>query len=118
MHMKVFKRFSFEGAHRLPDWPEVHGHSYQVEVWFEGPVVDGYVVPEAELTALTERVRQQLDHKFLNNILPTPTSENIAKFIWDQFSASGMIERVRVYRESCSMGVEYAGELREPKGFC
>ena len=39
--MKVFKRFTIDAAHRLPDKPELHGHSYKVEAWFEGPVVDG-----------------------------------------------------------------------------
>ena len=108
--MRIFKRFTFDAAHRLPDWPDVHGHSYNVEVWLEGPVVDGYVIPERELTEWTERVRRQLDHKYLNDFIEKPTSENIAKYIWSQFATSGFIRRVIVFRKSCGMGVEYEGD--------
>jgi 6-pyruvoyltetrahydropterin/6-carboxytetrahydropterin synthase len=108
--LKIYKRFSFDAAHRLPDWPDIHGHSYRAEVWFEGPVVDGYVIREAELTALTDAVRARLDHRFLNDIIPLPTSENIAKFLWEEFRAAGNLVKVVVLRESCGLGVEYSGE--------
>ena len=114
--MKIFRRFSFEAAHRLPDWPDLHGHSYGVEVWFEGPVVDGYVIRESDLTTLTDAVRKKLDHKYLNEFMPRPTSENIAKFIWNELAATGKIAKVLVYRESCGMGVEYSGEAAEALG--
>ena len=111
--VKVFKRFTIDAAHRLPDRPELHGHTYKVEVGFEGPVVDGYVIREADLTALAEQVRNKLDHKYLNDVIPHPTSENIAKFIWDEFAATRKIAKVVVYRESCEMGVEYTGESNQ-----
>ena len=112
--MKVFKRFTIDAAHRLPDRPELHGHSYKVEVWFEGPVVDGYVIREIELNTLVKQVQNKLDHKYLNDIILVPTSENIAKFIWDEFAATRKIDKVVVYRESCEMGVEYTGESNAP----
>ncbi len=108
--MKVFKRFTIDAAHRLPDMPELHGHSYKVEVWFEGPVVDGYVIRATELNTLVKQVQNKVDHKYLNDIIPHPTSENIAKFIWNEFAATRKIAKVVVYRESCEMGVEYTGE--------
>lgn len=108
--MKVFKRFTIDAAHRLPDMPGLHGHTYRVEVWFEGPVVGGYVIREADLNVRVERVRTKLDHKYLNDIIPVPTSENIAKFIWDALADTGTISKVIVFRPSCGMGVEYAGE--------
>jgi 6-pyruvoyltetrahydropterin/6-carboxytetrahydropterin synthase len=108
--VKVFKRFTIDAAHRLPDMPGLHGHTYRVEVWFEGPVVGGYVIREADLNVRVERVRTKLDHKYLNDIIPVPTSENIAKFIWDALADTGTISKVIVFRPSCGMGVEYAGE--------
>ncbi len=42
--MEIFKEFTFEAAHRLPNVPDghkcarLHGHSYQVVVHVEGPV--------------------------------------------------------------------------------
>jgi 6-pyruvoyltetrahydropterin/6-carboxytetrahydropterin synthase len=76
-------------------------------------VIDGYVIREAELSALAERVRKKLDHRYLNDVIPVPTSENIAKFLWCEFAVTGKVVQVRVYRESCGMGVEYHGEARE-----
>ena len=111
--MKIFKRFSFDCAHRLPDWPDVHGHSYQAEVWFEGPVVDGYVIRESELNAIIERVRTKLDHRYLNDFIGTPTSENIAKFIWDELAHTARLSKVQLFRPSCGLGVEYVGEAAE-----
>lgn len=108
--MKVFKRFTIDAAHRLPDMPGLHGHTYRVEVWFEGPVVGGYVIREADLNVRVERVRTKLDHKYLNDIIPVPTSENIAKFIWDALADTGTISKVIVFRPSCGMGVEYTGD--------
>jgi 6-pyruvoyltetrahydropterin/6-carboxytetrahydropterin synthase len=108
--MKVFKRFSFDAAHRLPDWPDVHGHTYRAEVWFQGPVVNGYVIRESELTELVESARKRLDHRYLNDIIDPPTSENIAKFVWSLLASTKMLRRVLIYRDSCEFGVEYDGD--------
>lgn len=105
--MKVFKQFNFEVAHQLPDWPGVHGHSYTAEVWFEGPATDGYVVPESVLTCDLEKVRQQLDHRFLNELIELPTSENIARWIWDRLRPCGPLVKVKVFRSSIGFGVEF-----------
>lgn len=105
--MKVFKQFTFDVAHQLPDWPGLHGHSYTAEVWFEGPATDGYVIPEGELTATVEAVRQKLDHSYLNAFIELPTSENIARWIWDQLRPTGPLIRVRVFRGSIGFGIEY-----------
>ncbi|CAM5715830.1 hypothetical protein SVIOM74S_09446 [Streptomyces violarus] len=48
--MEIFREFTFEAAHRLPNVPEghecarLHGHSYKVVVHVEGDVE-----PQAEL---------------------------------------------------------------------
>ena len=42
--MQIYKDFSIEAAHRLPNVPEghkcarLHGHSFQVRIAVEGPV--------------------------------------------------------------------------------
>lgn len=105
--MKVFKQFTFDVAHQLPDWPGLHGHSYTAEVWFEGPATDGYVVPESLLSDTVEAVRKQLDHRFLNDFIALPTSENIARWIWDQLASQGPLIKVRVFRGSIGFGVEF-----------
>jgi 6-pyruvoyltetrahydropterin/6-carboxytetrahydropterin synthase len=109
--LKIYQRFTFDAAHRLPDWPDLHGHSYTVELWFEGPTVEGYVIPAKDLANIAATIKQKLDHRFLNDIIPIPTSENIALFIWDQLADRQTRNKVVVYRESCGMGVEYSGEI-------
>jgi 6-pyruvoyltetrahydropterin/6-carboxytetrahydropterin synthase len=106
--MKAYKQFTFDAAHQLPDWPGVHGHSYTAEVWFEGPASNGYVVPERELSQRIEAVRLQLDHSMLNDLIPLPTSENIARWLWAELKQFEGLCLIRIYRGSVGFGVEYS----------
>lgn len=94
MHARLCKSFTFESAHWLPTFPEghkcrrMHGHSFEVEVWVEG-VVDpgkGYLIDYGEIKAAIAPVELALDHRLLNEIegLENPTSELIARWIWDR----------------------------------
>lgn len=118
--MDVFKSFTFEAAHRLPNVPEghkcarLHGHSFRVEVHVEGPVGDrsGWVVDFAEIKAAFDPIRDRLDHRYLNDIegLENPTSENVARYIWRFLKPqlSGLSELV--VHETCTAGCVYRGE--------
>ena len=118
--MRLYKDFSFEAAHRLPNVPtghkcaRLHGHSFQVRVSVDGPVGDrtGWVMDFAELKEAFRPVHDQLDHRYLNEIagLENPTSENVARWIWRQLRPSlpGLAE-VEV-RETCTTGCIYRGE--------
>jgi 6-pyruvoyltetrahydropterin/6-carboxytetrahydropterin synthase len=123
MNATIFKRFWLECAHSLPDYPALHGHTYQVEVWLKGEVLHGYVVHDSQLTEWTEQVRQHLDHCHLNTMMDYPTSENIAIYIWHYFQQlldqatsqpdvihHPALHKVRIWRESVGLGVEYGGE--------
>jgi len=118
--MRLYKDFSFEAAHRLPNVPtdhkcaRLHGHSFQVRVSVDGPVGErsGWVVDFAELKAAFRPVYDQLDHRYLNEIagLENPTSENLARWIWRQLRPSlpGLAE-IEV-RETCTTGCMYRGD--------
>ncbi len=116
--MDAFSAFTFEAAHRLPRVPEghkcarLHGHSYRVEVHVEGPVDpdSGMVVDFADIKAAFRPLSERLDHFYLNDVegLENPTSENLAKWIWDRLVAPLPLTRV-VIRETCTSGVEYRG---------
>lgn len=96
--MEIFQSFTFEAAHRLPAVaPEhkcsrLHGHSYRVEVWLEGPVnpVTGWIVDFAEIELAFAPLREQLDHQCLNKVpgLENPTSENLAVWILRRLAPS------------------------------
>ena len=118
--MQIFKEFTFEAAHRLPNVPaghkcgRLHGHSSRVEVHVEGPVGEksGWVMDFADLKEAFEPLRQKLDHYYLNEIegLENPTSEVLAKWIWTRLIKTlPQLKIVRV-RETCTSGCEYRGD--------
>jgi 6-pyruvoyltetrahydropterin/6-carboxytetrahydropterin synthase len=109
MMVEIFKRFHFEAAHRLPNYPQVHGHSYTVELWCKGPATDGYVLPEQAMTDAAQRIRERLDHQLLNDVLDTPTSENIARFIWRELAEQLPLSQVWVYRDTLGFGAVCRG---------
>src|SRR5262245_29794192 len=118
--MEIFKEFSFEAAHRLPDVPaghkcaRLHGHSFRVAIHVRGPVdgTAGWVMDFADLKAAFEPIHRKLDHQYLNDIpgLSNPTSENIARWIWRALRQTvPQVCKVVVF-ETCSAGCIYQGE--------
>ena len=118
--MDIFKTFTLESAHRLPNvspghkCARVHGHSFRVEIHVSGPVDDrlGWVMDFAEVRAAFEPLFQQLDHRYLNDVpgLENPTSENLARWIWRELEPRlPQLSRVVVH-ETCTSGVIYAGD--------
>ena len=94
MSTTLFKDFTFEAAHHLPHVPEghkcgrLHGHSFMVRLEITGEVDPhtGWIMDFAELKAAFKPTYDRLDHDYLNEIpgLENPTSEVLAKWIWDQ----------------------------------
>lgn len=107
--MLLFKQFSFEAAHTLPDYPQIHGHSYFVEVWIKGNAQNGYVIREIEIDKECSFIKEILDHKNLNDLINFPTSENIAKFIWSKLSHLPLFS-IKVHRPSIGFGVVFEGD--------
>lgn len=116
---RVFRDFTFEAAHRLPNVPpghkcaRLHGHSFTARITVEGPVGEqsGWVVDFAEITAVCEPLRLQLDHNYLNEVegLENPTSEVIARWIWER-----LVDHLPglcgvTVQETCTAGVVYDG---------
>ena len=91
MPTTISKKFSFEAAHWLPHVPDghkcksLHGHSYTAELLIEGSVDEkGFVRDFAEVSSAAKPLFSKLDHSLLNDSLPNPTSELLARFIFDQ----------------------------------
>lgn len=118
--MDIFKEFIFEAAHRLPNVPEghkcarLHGHSFRAELHVSGPVdrTAGWVMDFADIKMAFQPLYDQLDHHFLNEIegLENPTSEVIARWIWDRVRPSLPALSKVVLRETCTSGCVYRGE--------
>ena len=122
--MDIFREFTFEAAHRLPHVPEghkcarLHGHSFRVEVHVSGPVdpATGWVMDFADLKAAFAPLHDQLDHRYLNEVdgLANPTSEALARWIWERLAPALPLARV-VVRETCTSGCAYEGpDLADP----
>ena len=86
--METFKEFAFEAAHRSPPFEGLHGHSFKVQVFMQGErdPVYGWSHNLYEVDEILNAVRQQLDHKYLNDIegLSYATLENVTHWIWNQ----------------------------------
>ena len=118
--MKIFKAFTLEAAHRLPNVPEghkcarLHGHSFRIEIHVEGDIDPhfGWVMDFADLKAAFAPIHAQLDHRYLNDIegLDNPTSENLARWIWRHLRFSLPTISQIVVRETCTSGCLYRGE--------
>jgi 6-pyruvoyltetrahydropterin/6-carboxytetrahydropterin synthase len=116
---RVFKDFSFEAAHRLPNvapdhkCARLHGHSFVARISVEGEVGEhtGWVVDFADIAAACEPLRLQLDHNYLNEIdgLDNPTSEVIARWLWDRLADRLPGLCCVTVQETCTAGVEYDG---------
>lgn len=117
--MEIFKEFSFEAAHRLPQVPpghkcaRLHGHSFRVEIHVRGPVgeTSGWIMDFADIKAAFAPTLARLDHYYLNEIpgLENPTSENLARWIWDELRPR-LPELCRiVVKETCTSGCSYRG---------
>ncbi len=118
---RISKQFHFSAAHQLTLLPEdhpckrLHGHNYVIEVILEREELDdrGFVVEYHELAPVKAFIEEQLHHRYLNDILPyPPTSENIARFLYEKFKPLfPMLTRVRV-SESPRTWAEFDPDIR------
>jgi 6-pyruvoyltetrahydropterin/6-carboxytetrahydropterin synthase len=117
--MEIFKEFQIESAHSLPNVPaghkcgRIHGHSFRIRIHVEGPLGEhsGWVMDFAEIKRIFEPLYDQLDHRYLNEIegLDNPTSENMARWIWDRLKPDLPLLTKVVIHETCTSGCSYTG---------
>lgn len=118
--MEIYKEFSFDSAHFLPNVPDghkcknMHGHTYRLRVFIKGepdPQL-GWIMDFKELKDALAGVIDQLDHKLINDIqgLENPTAENITVWIWKQIKPLlPLLSKIELY-ETPTTGVIYSGE--------
>lgn len=115
MYRLIVER-GFSSAHRLRNYKgeceNLHGHNYRVEVFLEGRELNsiGILVDFKEVKVLLDKVLDELDHCYLNELpffkKENPSAENIARYIHQKISGSlpaGVIaSEVRVWEsEGC-----------------
>jgi 6-pyruvoyltetrahydropterin/6-carboxytetrahydropterin synthase len=111
----------FSAAHKLKGYKgncaSLHGHNWTVTVTVKSEKLDkiGIAVDFRKLKTELDSVLAKLDHSNLNDLSiicsPNPTSECIAKFIYDRLSAKLNDNRVKVSKvriaESKDTGATY-----------
>jgi 6-pyruvoyltetrahydropterin/6-carboxytetrahydropterin synthase len=117
--MDIFKTFTLEAAHRLPNVPaghkcaRLHGHSFRVELHVSGTpdAHSGWIMDFADIKAAFRPLYEQLDHQYLNEIegLDNPTSERLAAWIWDRLKLALPLLSAVVVHETCTSGCRYSG---------
>lgn len=118
--MEIYKEFTFDSAHFLPNLPEghkckqIHGHTYHLRVYIKGDPGQqtGWLIDFKEMKDIVLPVIDQLDHKLMNNVpgLENPTAENITIWFWDRLKQLlPLLERIEL-KETLTTGVIYSGD--------
>jgi 6-pyruvoyltetrahydropterin/6-carboxytetrahydropterin synthase len=118
--MDIFKSFTIEAAHRLPNVPpghkcaRLHGHSFRVELHVSGEpgTESGWVMDFGDIKAVFQPLHERLDHHYLNEVegLENPTSERLAIWIWERLRPALPALSQVVVHETCTSGCRYAGQ--------
>jgi 6-pyruvoyltetrahydropterin/6-carboxytetrahydropterin synthase len=121
---RLEKEFRFEAAHRLPSHDgkcqRLHGHSFKGVLILEarhlrgeGPKT-GMVIDFSDVkTALAPLLEDKLDHHYLNETLALahPTSENVARYIYDTLKpVLPILVGVRI-KETCTSAATYLAQM-------
>jgi 6-pyruvoyltetrahydropterin/6-carboxytetrahydropterin synthase len=116
---QIWRKYRFESAHRLPHVPighkcgRLHGHGFQIVIHAAIDASNSDLsIDYDEIDRLWKPLQAQLDHVYLNDLpgLENPTSELIAKWIWDHLRPTlTTLTWVTVY-ETASCGAHYDGE--------
>jgi 6-pyruvoyltetrahydropterin/6-carboxytetrahydropterin synthase len=119
MKTTLIKTFQIEAAHRLPLLPKghkcerMHGHSFKIEVSVSGECDPklGWLIDYAEISAAFQPLFEQLDHHCLNDVagLENPTSEILAKWVFDKLKPKIPILNAVTVAETCTARAVYEG---------
>ena len=110
--IRVCKTFTFDAAHRLPDYKgkckNLHGHTYKLEVEVMGDVLPENKHMVMDFSKLKKIVNENIirvwDHRYLNEIFGYPTAEAMVNsavrtltFHLDNIEPKVQLVRVRLW---------------------
>ena len=118
-HAHIWRSYTFESAHQLPNVPEghkcgrMHGHGFEVMLHADQDLGARELCIDYDLLdVLWAPIYAELDHVCLNDIpgLNNPTSEVISKWIWQRLKPQlPELSWVTVY-ETASCGAHFDGK--------
>ena len=103
--MILIRKYTFQAARKLTKidpghiCANLHGHTFHITIKIEGDlnIENDFVMDFFDIDKIfNESVYNVLDHKYLNEIkdLESPTTENLAKWIW-----SALIKDLNILKE-------------------
>ena len=118
----------FSAAHHLTDYngacAKLHGHNWETTVYIRGTKLDrlGILVDFREVKKCVNQAIAELDHAYLNKLpafsAMNPTSENIARYLFDRLCKKINGNRYAIARvtvaETPGNKVTYWNELPKP----
>ena len=116
--IEISQEFGFDAAHYLGNGAaenrRLHGHSFYAEVTLRGQdnPATGFLRDFGEVNAALQAIREELDHRLLNDIegLGVPTLENLARFIYARAkTALPEVARVKLRRPSYGQTCTFEG---------
>ena len=119
--MILLRKYTFQAARKLTKidpkhiCANLHGHTFHVKIKIEGPInnKNDFVMDFFDIdTIFNKTVFDKLDHKYLNDIdgLQSPTTENLAKWIWNTLIKKlSILKEVHVF-ENDVYGCIYKGD--------
>ena len=113
----------FAAAHQLRKFrgkcEKLHGHNWRIEVSLTGEKLNdaGLLIDFEEIKEATDRILEELDHSFLNELPKfkdqNPSSENIAAYIFEKLGSTLNNNQIKVTKvtawESDSARASYSG---------
>lgn len=123
--MDIYREFTFEAAHMIPQLPEwhccgrLHGHTYRVDIWLRGEIPAGrpWFKDWGEIDEPIAKILELVDHRYLNEVggLEVPSCENLAVWMWKAlvaFGGGGHLHKIKIY-EGAKSGLEYYGPEKD-----
>jgi 6-pyruvoyltetrahydropterin/6-carboxytetrahydropterin synthase len=110
----VTREFLFDAAHNLPRYQgkceRLHGHTFRLQVTVKAPLDtwSGMAFDFHDLKRVVEaRIISVLDHAYVNEVVPNPSAEFIAIWVWNRLQDLPLHE-IKVW-ETPTCHVSYRG---------
>lgn len=100
--ISIGKLFSFAAAHFLPNYEgpcaNLHGHEWRLEIVIEKRIDKdtNMVMDFGDLKQIVNKhIVNQLDHSYVNDVVPHPTAENMLIWIWEILVFVGLLKGLK-----------------------
>ena len=116
---------TFAAAHQLKGYEgpceNLHGHTFKVQVTIESEKLQkvGFLTDFKEIKSALKEIIAEFDHQNLNELAyfktENPTSENLAKIIFDKLEKNMPVKKVTVWESPTSSASYYKSKIPNPK---